>query len=140
MIRDPYTVSQIARVIDIIRKTKDGAVLWHCTYGKDRTDLVTVLLLTILGIPRRIIRKDYLRSNLYLASEKEYALDLMVSRGFQQNLVENRVRMLYEVQEYYLDAMYRAIEQDYGDIGHFLKRGLYLTPRNCDDLCDRFLI
>ena len=41
-----------------------GAVLWHCTEGKDRCGLTTALLLEILGVERSEIMEDYLRTNV----------------------------------------------------------------------------
>ena len=140
MIRDPYTIDQIARAMEIIRMNQSGAVLWHCAFGKDRTDILTALLLCTLGVPRENVLEDYVRSNIYLAAEKEYALELMAARGLATPAVENRVRSLYEVKERYLDAVFRAIEQDYGSVSRFLRRGLYLTPRTIDDLKNNYLI
>ena len=41
-----------------------GAVLWHCTEGKDRCGLTTALLLELLGVERSVIMEDYLRTNV----------------------------------------------------------------------------
>ncbi len=40
----------------------DGGVAYHCAVGKDRTGLLTVLLLGALGTPRDAIVADYVRS------------------------------------------------------------------------------
>lgn len=41
----------------------DGAVLWHCRQGKDRTGVATMLLLTALGVAYETALKDYLATN-----------------------------------------------------------------------------
>ena len=41
-----------------------GAVLWHCTEGKDRCGMTTALILEALGVDREIILEDYLKTNL----------------------------------------------------------------------------
>ena len=41
-----------------------GAILWHCTEGKDRCGMTTALLLELLGVDRSIIMEDYLKTNL----------------------------------------------------------------------------
>ena len=41
-----------------------GAILWHCTEGKDRCGMTTALLLELLGVERTIIMEDYLKTNL----------------------------------------------------------------------------
>lgn len=40
----------------------DGCVAYHCAVGKDRTGLLTALLLGALGSPREVIVSDYARS------------------------------------------------------------------------------
>jgi len=42
--------------------TADGGVAYHCAVGKDRTGLLTLLLLGVLGTPRDAIVADYVRS------------------------------------------------------------------------------
>ena len=41
---------------------RGGAVAYHCAVGKDRTGLVTALLLSSLGVPDDAIVADYVRS------------------------------------------------------------------------------
>ncbi|MFF3002487.1 tyrosine-protein phosphatase [Kitasatospora sp. NPDC057940] len=42
---------------------RPGAVLVHCAAGKDRTGLLTALLLELLGVPAEEIVADYARTN-----------------------------------------------------------------------------
>ncbi|MFE2411095.1 tyrosine-protein phosphatase [Kitasatospora sp. NPDC059408] len=41
---------------------RPGAVLLHCAAGKDRTGLLTALLLDLLGVPAELIVADYVRT------------------------------------------------------------------------------
>ena len=41
-----------------------GAILWHCTEGKDRCGITTALVLEMLGVDRETIMEDYLKTNL----------------------------------------------------------------------------
>lgn len=47
----------------------DGAVLFHCTAGKDRTGVATALVLDIVGVDRGQIAGDYSRSAELLRDE-----------------------------------------------------------------------
>ncbi len=140
MIKDPFTVGQLARVIEIIRQNKNGAILWHCSIGKDRTDLVTAILLEILGVPREAILKDFMKSNLYLALEKEYAIELMVANGFARANVEPKVNALFQVEERYLTSIFDTIDEVYGSMHRFFRRALYLNQKTIDDLKEKYLI
>ena len=52
-------------VLDIAAKN-NGALLYHCTTGKDRTGLLTCYLLSICGVDTRDIAADYCISQVYL--------------------------------------------------------------------------
>jgi len=43
----------------------EGALVYHCTAGKDRTGLVTALLLSVLGVDEATILDDYELTNRY---------------------------------------------------------------------------
>ncbi len=47
--------------VELVAST-DGATAYHCAVGKDRTGLLTLLLLGALGSPRDVIVADYVRS------------------------------------------------------------------------------
>jgi protein-tyrosine phosphatase len=70
-------------------------VLFHCSAGKDRTGILTALLLEALGTPRQHIMADYLRSQ-----ERSPAL---------------------VVRPEWLQAVFEAVDQA-GGIGPFLER------------------
>ena len=140
MIKDPYTVGELARVIETFRKYEEGAILWHSNLGKDRTSLVTAILLEILGVPRSAILKDFQKSNLYLAMEKEYALEFMVANGFDRENTRPKVNALFEVEQRYLEGVFQAIDEEYGSMQRFLRKALYLTPKSIEDLKEMYLI
>jgi protein-tyrosine phosphatase len=48
-----------ARALAAIADAPDGAVVFHCVVGKDRTGLVAALLLRLAGAPIEEIARDY---------------------------------------------------------------------------------
>ncbi|MDL4776826.1 tyrosine-protein phosphatase [Actinomadura xylanilytica] len=56
---------------DLLNATaaNNGATVFHCSSGKDRTGWGTAVLLTILGVPRATVEADYLASNTYLGRD-----------------------------------------------------------------------
>ena len=139
-IRDQYCVKQYARFLDEILHQGDGAVMWHCSVGKDRAGVGTALLLCILGIPREVIREDFLKSNLYLDGEFEYAIRLLETKTIVTPQIMDRMRILFRVKEEYLDAVFETIERYYGTMERFIRRALYLTPKAVEDLQNKYLI
>jgi protein tyrosine/serine phosphatase len=61
--RRPYFAEALTAVADAAA----GGVIVHCTAGKDRTGLVSALLLRNAGVPVRAIGDDYALSERYLA-------------------------------------------------------------------------
>lgn len=52
-----------ARFLRLFARPERLPILYHCTAGRDRTGVATVLLLEALRVPRREIIADYLLSN-----------------------------------------------------------------------------
>lgn len=55
----------IAKIMRLIIRT-DGAVLFHCTAGKDRTGVIIALLLSLAGVSKEDIVADYSMSYSYI--------------------------------------------------------------------------
>lgn len=49
----------VARAVAAVAGAPEGAVVVHCVGGKDRTGLVTALLLRLAGVPVPVVAEDY---------------------------------------------------------------------------------
>ncbi len=49
IVTDDFSISQLSRALKKIISCDDGAVLWHCTEGKDRCGIVSALVLSPAG-------------------------------------------------------------------------------------------
>ena len=83
-----------------------GGVLVHCMAGKDRTGVLVALVLSLLGVERKAIDKDYLLSNIGFDPEGK----LQRLAGNYEGKVEDLaakiavVRVMARVETDYLDA------------------------------------
>lgn len=139
-IRDPYCIKQYAKFIDVLLRHKDGAVLWHCTAGKDRVGVGTAILLCILGVPEETIREDYLRTNRYMEPELRYMERFLEARGEDTLEAVQKLNILFKVKESYIDVVFKTIKEEYGSMDKFFKKELYLTPKAIEDLRDKYLL
>lgn len=59
--RDNLAVSgsRIAAILETLAGAEDGAVLFHCQGGQDRTGLISAFLLDTAGVPEEVIVADY---------------------------------------------------------------------------------
>lgn len=111
----------------------DGATLFHCSAGKDRTGMGAVYLLTALGVDPITIRQDYLASNLYLVAEGLRMVDEVIEAGGSPAL-QASYRSLGGVANEYLDSALYTIDREYGNLPNYLKTELQLSDAQRRDL------
>ena len=56
----------LRRVLGLLAGAGESAAMYHCTAGKDRTGIVSALLLGLAGVPRDTIVEDYALSARFL--------------------------------------------------------------------------
>ena len=139
-VTDQMCVKQYAKFFNILLHHENGAVLWHCSAGKDRAGIATALLMSALGVPRKTIREDYRNSNRFLAEDREYAIRYLETKTIVDGRVMELVGAMYHVQEAYLNRVFKIIDEQYGSMSQFLRKQMYLTPRSIEELKKKFLI
>ena len=88
-----------------------GAVLWHCTEGKDRCGLTTALILESLGVDRKTIMEDYLKTNMVNLPKAVRIHDrLLHSQGKE---MADAAYQAYIADERYLQAAWDAMGENY---------------------------
>ena len=65
MVTDPEYKENIRKILTYImeRNSDEGAVLWHCSEGKDRCGLISALIMKALDVDEETIFEDYLETN-----------------------------------------------------------------------------
>ncbi|MCF0261223.1 MAG: tyrosine-protein phosphatase, partial [Erysipelotrichaceae bacterium] len=90
----------------LLAQPDDEAVLWHCSFGKDRAGLAAALLLSVLGADRKTILDDYELSNEYLSDQNE-DLSGMAEMLADHPEVLNVLSTIYGVQRETLNKTFR---------------------------------
>lgn len=130
---DEATADEWQTIFKVLLDNHDGAVLWHCTNGKDRTGAVAAILLSALGARRADIIEDYLLSNQALAARQRKILAEAAERGVKPSLTD-RMGPLLEARAEYLGAMFHAINRDYGGVEGFLREICHLEEPDLQQL------
>ncbi len=120
---------------EILNTHPDSAIVYHCTAGKDRTGLMTALLLHSLDVDQRTIEDDYLLSNYFRYEKMEKNARL----GAHIFGIENEsLRPIMEVRTSYLQTSYDYINQEYGSIDQYLE-SMGIGEHEKNELKKRFL-
>lgn len=138
LIREEFPRSQYRKFFEILLKQEEGAVLWHCTAGKDRAGTGTALLLSALNVDRDTIIHDYLLTNTFISVQTEEIIR-MVSEKTADPQILNAVKVLNSVQEEYLLTVFDTIDEIYGSMETFLETQMGLTPDKLTKLQDMYL-
>lgn len=114
-----------------------GAVVFHCSAGKDRAGIATALLLSLLGVPYATIEQDYLLSNTYYLDSPAIQAELASVPAAEQPILEAEL----DVDPAYLQATFTAIDTNYGSFANYLTAadGLDLSQATINLLKSRLL-
>lgn len=124
-ITNDYSRSQYRKFFEILLNQKEGAVLWHCSAGKDRVGTGTALVLAALGVSRKDIIKDYLLTNQYLQKETERLMELAAAKVNDSRMLE-QIRILNGVNASYIQGVFDTIGRQYQSMDYFLKQEMGL--------------
>ncbi len=128
LITDEIRRKNLGRAAQVVMKHDftEGSILWHCTEGKDRCGLLTVVLLGALGVDRLQIMEDYLLTNEVNEPKAQKYYLQMLAAGKSQAEAE-AVKNAFLAKESYLNAAFAAIDEQYCDWKDFLNRGLTIS-------------
>lgn len=133
-----YSLAQYERFIRLLLERRNGAVLWHCTAGKDRAGVASVIVEELLGVPREAVREDYLQTNRCLEGEVGELTALLVQPSGEA-AAKASVRALLLAKEAYLDTFYRAVEERFGGFDTYLADGLHLSQEDIGRIRENYL-
>lgn len=91
-----------------------GAMVFHCSAGKDRTGWGAAVLLTVLGVPRTTVEADFMLSNAKLGNPGAVELS-------------------------WLRAAFAEVDHLYGSMDAYVRQGLGLDDATVNALRNRLL-
>lgn len=132
-----YSISHYKAFFRCLLDTDDGAVLWHCSTGKDRAGIAAALLLKILGVDDETIHADYMRTNDFIADRFRCEAEEILSEmpeGTEKDLCRQRYLAMFTGRPYYIDIFFDAFIKKYGSIESAFANGLGLESKEIDQL------
>lgn len=117
-------ISAVKAILNQIT-TSEQPVLYHCSAGKDRTGIISALILSILNVDRQTIVDDFMVSNYYRRARAEKTLGkAKLGRIIKPKLNMDAIEILSTVDESFINATFSAIDSTYGGMEPFIQNGL----------------
>ncbi len=121
-----------------LNKPEDAAILFHCAGGKDRTGIVSMLLLSALDFDKDIIMQDYMMTNTANAKQIE---EVTAAAEEYTDDPELRYNIIYSA-AVYPELMEENIDyftKQYGSVKGFLREKVGLTDEDFAKLKELYL-
>ena len=117
---------------------EEGAILFHCAAGKDRTGLAAAIILRILGIDDDDIYEDYLKT---MEAQDAIAAPYMAKAragGVPEAQLE-AMKVLMSVKHEFLAAALNAAAEEYGSFESYIIDGLGLNQEELEKIRELYL-
>ena len=111
---------------------EEGAVLWHCTQGKDRAGCASAMLLAALGANRELIMADFTLSKSYY---DPIASQIKTETEPQKTVINTLISANPEI----FEATLNKVDEKYGSLKNYLTQCIGVTPEMMNILRDRYL-
>ena len=138
IVSEPYSVSQVSVAIREIMGCTAGSVVFHCTAGKDRTGIITMLLYGLLDVSENMIIEDYLKSNETAVSDAQAHYEMVLEATGDETTAEG-IRKAYIADEDYLKSALDYIHSEYGSIQDYCRKALAISDREAEAFRARML-
>lgn len=118
---------RICKIFKLMASQDTGAVLFHCTLGKDRTGVVAALILLLAGVEQIDVIANYEVTNTYVKSIFDKV------RAFAPDIPP----ALFESRSEYINVMLQYLTSNYQSIENFMLK-IGVTDEEINKIVCRF--
>lgn len=129
---------EYARMFEAILEQSGGAVLWHCTQGKDRAGLATVFVLSALGVDSVKVMDDFAKSNESYKGMLDVAAKVAAEKGLSE-AHQGVIMAMLGVNPAYLKKALDYISANFGTMENYMEQKLGLTKEKLALLREYYL-
>ena len=138
LVQNERALSRYKQFFGYVLDQKEGAILWHCTAGKDRTGTAAVLLQMALGVPQDIVMQDYLYTNVCLKKTYDEIMAQVLIQTDNEDVIRSASDMMLAKEEF-LQTFLTGMLLAEGSIDAFLEKRLGLDEKTREQLQDMYL-
>jgi protein-tyrosine phosphatase len=135
MVTLPSSKKALSEFLSALAKPSSAPALFHCSSGKDRTGWATAVLLTVLGVPKEQIIKDFEKSNDYILPAQKTVIENFVKAGGEPGIMP----AILGVKAIYLEAAFAEATRVFGSMDRYLTEGLGIDAVKQKAIRDAYL-
>lgn len=120
---------QLNAIFDLLCNPDNYPIVFHGHLGKDKTGLVSALLLNSLGVSDEDVRDDYLMSNSYI-----YEQQVIGEARFLPERMQEAATVICKVNMTYLDYAKACMERDHSSVEEYMNIEVGLSPEKMKKL------
>lgn len=107
------------QVMELLLSSDRSPILIHCQVGKDRTGIISALILMALGVKRELIIEDYMKSNDFLVPyfKRRLLRKKILSFGFYPS---RAILYVVTLRQRNIESVLDKIKDQYGGIDSYL--------------------
>ena len=139
-VESDFSVSQYSKFFRILMEDHDKAVLWHCSVGKDRAGIASMLIEKILGVPEQDILEDYLATNMYVKDELQKVTAYAHQKsGSDDPVIDRSMAYIFGTDRSYIETFFNVADSRFGSFDAFVRDGLGLSDDDVNLLRKKYL-
>lgn len=138
-ITDINVRKQLNDFLQLLMHTENGSTLFHCFAGKDRTGITAAVTLTVLGVSRDIIIRDYLETNILRKKVNEIIINSLKEAGMPE-AAQQAVLAALCVEQRYLEISFDTADQEYGSFEKYISEGIGFEEKQWERLRAMYLV
>jgi len=142
MVTDEWALTGYGKFMDFLLREEENlkATFWHCTLGKDRAGIASLIVLEALGVDRETIIEDYLLTNACAQDKLSKQITGSAQQTTDDPVAVRSLEILLLAQREFLEKFYEKVDEVYGSFAGFLDKGLNFPPEKVEALKNRYLI
>ncbi|MBP3330781.1 MAG: tyrosine-protein phosphatase [Clostridia bacterium] len=133
LVSEKSSIENVKRFFEILLENEEGSVLFHCSAGKDRVGAATAILLSLLGVDRKTIIRDYLATQKFgeKYNKKYETLAAVLSKNKR---VTEYAGVFLSTNKDFLLAFFAEIEEKYSSVSEYARICLGLDAEKQEKL------
>lgn len=121
-------------LLTALENKKESGMIWHCSGGKDRTGFISVIFLSLLGVDKETIIKDYLLTNEYRKNFDTKELEDMKKIFENDPVMTEGFLAIQQAKPEYVAVFIDKIERLYGTTENYLIKEAGMTQEQLNEI------